>query len=80
MYGSESSLHAVEHYRNSTGLERISAKCFQAARISTVLIDDGIEVDQKLDIEWHCKYVPYTGRILRIERLAEQILDDVRYF
>ncbi|KAK1403366.1 Glutamate-ammonia ligase [Heracleum sosnowskyi] len=76
LYGSESSLHGVEQYRNSTGLERISATCFQAARISTLLIDDGIEADKKLDIEWHCKYVPNTGRILRIERLAEQILDD----
>ncbi|KAL8135908.1 hypothetical protein AgCh_010505 [Apium graveolens] len=76
LYGSESSLHGVQYYRNTTGLERISAKCFHAARISTLLIDDGLEADQKLDIEWHCKYVPYTGRILRIERLAEQILDD----
>lgn len=76
LYGSESSLHAVQQYRNSIGLERISAMCFQAARISTLLIDDGIGADKELDIEWHCKYVPNTGRILRIERLAEQILDD----
>lgn len=78
LYGSESSLHAVQQYRNSSGLDRISAMCFQAARISTLLIDDGIESDKKLDIEWHNKFVPKTGRILRIERLAEQILDDVR--
>ncbi|XP_063947520.1 protein fluG [Daucus carota subsp. sativus] len=76
LYGSESSLHAVQQYRNSSGLDRISAMCFQAARISTLLIDDGIESDKKLDIEWHNKFVPKTGRILRIERLAEQILDD----
>ncbi|KAL1819524.1 hypothetical protein ACET3Z_014393 [Daucus carota] len=76
LYGSESSLHAVQQYRNSSGLDRISAMCFQAARISTLLIDDGIESDKKLDIEWHNKFVHKTGRILRIERLAEQILDD----
>lgn len=54
--------------------------CFKAARISTILIDDGIEFDKKLDIEWHQKFAPVVGRILRIESLAEKILNEVRYF
>lgn len=76
LYGSESSLHGVQEYRSSSGLESISTMCFKAARISTILIDDGIQLDKMLDVEWHQKFVPVVGRILRIERLAEQILDE----
>ncbi|GKV46353.1 hypothetical protein SLEP1_g53338 [Rubroshorea leprosula] len=75
LYGSESSLDAVEEYRRLSGLQAISLKCFKAAGISAVLIDDGLKLDEMHDIEWHRSLVPFAGRILRIERLAEQILD-----
>lgn len=68
---------AVEEFRRSSGLEAITARCFKASGISTVLIDDGFELDKKHDINWHQKFVPSVGRILRIERLAEKILDEV---
>lgn len=42
-------------------------------------MDDGLELDKKLDIEWHRSFAPLVGRILRIERVAEKILDEVRY-
>lgn len=57
----------------------MTSKCFGAARISAVLIDDGLELDKMHDVEWHKKFVPFVGRILRIERVAEKILDEVRY-
>lgn len=75
LYGSELSLHAVEEYRRSSGLQSISLTCFRAARISAILIDDGLALDKKHDIKWHRKFAPVVGRILRIERLAEKILD-----
>ncbi|KAL7179976.1 hypothetical protein ACSBR1_043227 [Camellia fascicularis] len=31
------------------------------------------------DIEWHRNFAPVVGRILRIEHLAEKILDEVRF-
>ncbi|KAI8021236.1 Protein fluG [Camellia lanceoleosa] len=49
-----------------------------AARIAVVLIDDGIEFDKMHDIEWHRNFAPVVGRILRIEHLAEKILDEGR--
>jgi hypothetical protein len=73
-------LHEVEEYRKLSGLQSISSTCFEAARISTILIDDGIEIDKKHDIEWHKSFAQVVGRILRIERLAEKILDEVIYF
>ncbi|GLT92285.1 hypothetical protein SLE2022_101290 [Rubroshorea leprosula] len=75
LYGTESSLDAVEEYRRLSGLQAISWICFKAAGISAVLIDDGLKLDKMHDIEWHRSLVPFAGRILRIERLAEQILD-----
>lgn len=75
LYGCENSLKGVEKYRRSSGLESSSLKCFEAARISAILIDDGLKLDEKLGIEWHRSLAPFVGRILRIETLAEEILD-----
>lgn len=78
LYGSNSSLDAVQEYRSSSGVEVVTAKCLKAAQISAVFIDDGLELDKKHEIEWHKRFVPFVGRILRIERVAEKILDEVR--
>jgi hypothetical protein len=79
LYGSHLSLRGVEEYCKLSGLQSISSTCFKAARISTILIDDGIEFDKKHDIEWHKSFAQVVGRILRIECLAEKILDEVIY-
>ncbi|KAI4371324.1 hypothetical protein MLD38_019572 [Melastoma candidum] len=76
LYGVDSSLPAIEEHRKNTGLESISSSCFGATGISALLIDDGLELDKKLELEWHKSLVPVVGRILRIERLAENILDE----
>lgn len=78
LYGSNSSFDAVQEYRSRCGVELVTTKCFKAARISVVLIDDGLELDKMYSIEWHKKFVPFVGRIVRIEREAEKILDEVR--
>ncbi|XP_060176962.1 protein fluG-like isoform X1 [Lycium barbarum] len=75
IYGSNLSLHAVQESRQQFGLEPSAAICFKAAKISVLLIDDGIELDKKHDIEWHRSFVPTVGRILRVERVAEKILE-----
>ncbi|KAK6152355.1 hypothetical protein DH2020_014990 [Rehmannia glutinosa] len=77
LYGSDLSLDAVQEYRSSSGVDSITKKCLKAARISAILIDDGLELDKKYEIEWHKGFVPFVGRILRIERVAEKILDEV---
>ncbi|PHT70997.1 hypothetical protein T459_26101 [Capsicum annuum] len=75
LYGSNISLHAIQESRQRFGLESSTALCFKAAKISVLLIDDGIEFDKKLDIKWHRSFVPTVGRILRVERVAEKILE-----
>ncbi|GAB2272270.1 hypothetical protein Dimus_007090 [Dionaea muscipula] len=76
LYGCGWSLNEIEEHRKLSGLESICSTCFGAARISALLIDDGIEFDKNHDIQWHKSYAPFVGRILRIERLAEKILDE----
>ncbi|KAI3995233.1 hypothetical protein MKX01_032035 [Papaver californicum] len=52
-------------------------ECFKAAKISFLLIDDGLEFDKMYDLQWHKSFAPTVGRILRIEYFAEKILNDV---
>ncbi|RHN79701.1 putative glutamine synthetase [Medicago truncatula] len=75
LYGCELSLQGVEEHRKVSGLELSCSTCFKAARISAILMDDGLELDKMYDIEWHKSFIPLVGRILRIERVAEKILD-----
>ncbi|KAF6167712.1 hypothetical protein GIB67_017207 [Kingdonia uniflora] len=75
LYECDKSLDGVETCRQGLGLSLISDKCFEAAKIYALLIDDGIEFDQMHDLEWHRNFVPFVGRIVRIETLAEKILN-----
>lgn len=76
MYGCEASLDKVEEFRKAQGLSSISSKCFQAANISAILVDDGLAFDKMLELEAHKEFVPTVGRVLRIEWLAETIIND----
>jgi hypothetical protein len=80
LYNCEASLEKVEEFRRAQGLKSISSKCFQAANMSAILIDDGIVFDKMLDIESHKEFAPTVGRVLRIEWLAETIINDVSLF
>lgn len=77
LYGCEKTLHGVEVHRRLAGLQSVSSTCFRAAGISAILIDDGLRLDKKHEIDWHKNFAPVVGRILRIEHLAEEILNEV---
>ncbi|ONM06124.1 glutamate-ammonia ligase [Zea mays] len=79
LYNCEASLEKVEKFRSAEGLKSIGSKCFQAANISVILIDDGIAFDKMLDLESHKAFAPVVGRVLRIERLAETIINAVAW-
>ncbi|CAN1275936.1 hypothetical protein LINPERPRIM_LOCUS15866 [Linum perenne] len=59
--------------------ESVASACFKATGISAVLIDDGLKLHNMHKIDWHKSYFPFVGRILRIERFAEEILEQVRH-
>jgi hypothetical protein len=75
LYGCEPSLTAIEQFRKAEGLASISEKCFDAANIEFVLLDDGLTMDKMVSLGWHRKYIPGVHRVLRIETVAEAILN-----
>lgn len=77
LYGCEASLEKVEEFRKAQGLSSIGSKCFQAANVSAILVDDGLALDKMLELEAHKEFVPTVSRVLRIEWLAETIINDV---
>uniref|UniRef100_A0A3Q7JG95 GS catalytic domain-containing protein n=1 Tax=Solanum lycopersicum TaxID=4081 RepID=A0A3Q7JG95_SOLLC len=80
LYGSKLSVNAVQESRQHLGLESSANTCFKAARISALLIDDGLDLDKKLDIKWHEHFAPKVGRILQIEDVAKKILEKCTAF
>lgn len=77
LYEIEASLKSIEEHRKTIGLEVLSAKCFEAANIGTVLLDDGIAMDKMKALSWHGRVVSKVHRILRIETVAEELLKQV---
>ncbi|KAJ7533139.1 hypothetical protein O6H91_13G034800 [Diphasiastrum complanatum] len=76
LYGTRPLLESIEAHRQKAGLEAISTECFISANISTLLLDDGLRVNKMHNLEWHRKYVPSVHKVLRIEALAEDILNE----
>ncbi|KAJ1419452.1 Amidohydrolase-related [Sesbania bispinosa] len=66
LYGSELSLQGIEEYRRVSGLQSICSTCFKASRISAILIDDGLELDKKHNVEWHRSFAPVVVGFLSI--------------
>ncbi|KAF8751033.1 hypothetical protein HU200_012265 [Digitaria exilis] len=76
LYNCQASLEKVEECRRAEGFTSISSKCFRAANISAILIDDDMSFDKMLDMESHKAVAPVVVRILGIECLAETVLND----
>ncbi|KAL0336931.1 UNVERIFIED_CONTAM: protein fluG [Sesamum calycinum] len=75
LYGSKSSLDAVQEYRSRSGLESVTAKCLEAARISAVLIDDGLELDKSMKLSgtkdlYHLLMITYADKIVGFKSIA----------
>jgi hypothetical protein len=75
LYGVEPDVNAIKEHRNAIGLEAVSEKCFSGANIEIVLLDDGLTMDKMLGMGWHRKYIPGVHRVLRIETVAEAVLN-----
>jgi hypothetical protein len=77
LYNCDASLEKVEEFRRAQGLSSITSKCFQAAKISAVVVDDWATFDNMLELESPKAFVPKVYRVLRIENLAETIINGV---
>lgn len=70
---------AVLSRRAELGLEELTRRCFAAANLQAIVMDDGFLPDTILPIDWHQTFAP-THPLLRIEWLAEQMIPDVTRF
>ncbi len=70
---------AIVAERNRLGWQTLTARCFSAAKLDEVLLDDGFLPDDIMRLDWHEQFVP-VRRLLRIERVAEQLLDGTESF
>ncbi len=61
---------AVLAARTRLGHVELTRRCFTAAGVREVLLDDGLTPDAVHPLEWHRQFVP-VRRILRLEWLAE---------
>jgi predicted TIM-barrel fold metal-dependent hydrolase len=51
----------------------LTERCFQAANLEGLILDDGFLPDTVLPVGWHQQFVP-TARLVRLEYLAEQLI------
>lgn len=70
---------AILAQRQAWGLEKLTQRCLEAAHLEAVILDDGFRPDGALPPQWHHQFVP-TGRLIRLEYLAEQLLPKVDRF
>uniref|UniRef100_A0ACD5ZJH8 Uncharacterized protein n=1 Tax=Avena sativa TaxID=4498 RepID=A0ACD5ZJH8_AVESA len=80
LYNCDASLEKVEEFRRAQGLSSITSKCFKAANISAIVVDDWATFDNTLELESHESFVPKVYRVMRIENLAEAIINGVSVF
>ncbi|PQO46804.1 amidohydrolase family protein [Blastopirellula marina] len=59
--------------RDELGLEGLTRRCFTAANLEGVLIDDGLTPAAILPLDWHRQFLP-VHRLLRLEVLAEDLV------
>lgn len=75
----DASEEAILKRRQQLGIEQISARCFRAANLCALFLDDGFLPDDTLPIAWHKQFVS-AHRLLRLEWLAEQLIPAVTSF
>lgn len=65
--------------RSDLGLESLTNRCFQAANLEKILLDDGLMPHEVFPLEWHRQFCP-VYRLLRLEYLAENLLSHSHQF
>lgn len=75
----EATEQAILARREQLGLVELTRRCFRAARLEAVLLDDGFLPEQILPLDWHAQFVP-VRRLLRIEMVAEKLLTETTSF
>lgn len=71
--------NAILERREQLGLEALTRTCLEHSNLEAIYLDDGFLPDAIQPIEWHCQFVS-VRRLLRVEVLAEKILQETTSF
>ncbi len=78
LYNCEATLEGVKSVTDTISYEELCGTCFKPTGIQCLLLDDGIDsLDGLRDVESHVGLVECAKRIVRIERIAEQVIGDL---
>eukprot|EP00899_Mesostigma_viride_P021010 jgi/Mesvir1/28910/Mv17997-RA.1 len=76
LLGCSHDLPSVVAKRAELGASKLATLMFRSSNISAMLVDDGLRfVDDLLPLAAHARVVPIVKRVLRIETLAEEIIE-----
>ena len=70
---------AILERRQELGLEKLAERCFQAANLEAIFLDDGFLASEILPWEWHQQFLP-VKRVLRLEHLAQNLICEEERF
>eukprot|EP00850_Spirogloea_muscicola_P001872 SM000007S20832 [mRNA] locus=s7:403188:408933:- [translate_table: standard] len=82
VYGVAPSLQALEARRRELGPEGSAALLLKEAHLAAILVDDGLALGPDpaaaLPLTWHRQFVPVVKRVLRLEAVAEQVVQELK--
>ena len=64
---------AIVERRQQLGLEAVTQRCFEAANLEAIFLDDGFLADDILPWTWHRQFVG-VKRVVRLEYLAQELI------
>jgi predicted TIM-barrel fold metal-dependent hydrolase len=70
---------AILTRRCELSIEQLTKRCFDAAHLDAVFLDDGYQPELSQPTGWHGQFAT-VRRILRVERLVEELLAQVNSF
>eukprot|EP00850_Spirogloea_muscicola_P001135 SM000004S15005 [mRNA] locus=s4:709686:715436:+ [translate_table: standard] len=82
VYGVAPSLEALEARRRELGPEGSAALLLKEAHLAAILVDDGLALGPDpvaaLPLAWHRQFVPVVKRVLRLEAVAEHVVQEMK--
>ncbi|CAG8533873.1 4964_t:CDS:10, partial [Scutellospora calospora] len=78
LYGCPSTLDNIKEVQDLMSYNKICETCFKPTGIQSLLLDDGLDpLGGLMDVQSHVGLVDDARRIVRIESIAEKILNDL---
>lgn len=69
---------AIEQRRATLGVTQLATRCFGAAGIAAVLVDDGLNMPEQMSLsEMKSLGIPLVRRVVRVETEAESVLKEL---